>query len=391
MDPARTHVAAGRQRRSRLRGGPHRRRRRGGPGQGLRRRARIRHQGPKMVRPAGLPTRRHGVAVARSRIRYTRSAARPSPDMSRRRTTSRSSTFPGRPQHRCSRNEEWRQVAATPLRRAVRRHGRSRRADLAHRRASARMGWRPPGASSTTAAINDLDACDSVAHALPPRRRRGLPGRAGGHRWRPRRRRGCIRLLSRVYVLRDDEWVALRRLNHPRWAAAAAVVEDKIVVVGGRNDSQLVHGTEVLTAAVDRRDAMPDGARPPRRGVRRRYVYAVGGRRLSAGANSARSSATTLRRTAGRTRPDADDHRRCGRAYVAGRIVAVGGEGTTTVSNAVQAYDVRMQQWSRFAGSPRRVMGSPLRRSRRSLFAIGGAAAAGHFQSTRDANVLEFE
>ena len=80
----------------------------------------------------------------------------------------------------------------------------------------------------------------------------------------------------------------LPSLRHARAAAAAAVVGDKLVVVGGQNEKQLVAQTEVFdgeswTQAADlptpreHLAAVSDGT----------YVYAVGGRFLSADKNSA--------------------------------------------------------------------------------------------------------
>ena len=51
---------------------------------------------------------------------------------------------------------------------------------------------------------------------------------------------------DRVYALRDGSWEQLPKLNHARAAAAAAVVGDKIVVVGGQADGKLVPQTEVF-------------------------------------------------------------------------------------------------------------------------------------------------
>ena len=83
--------------------------------------------------------------------------------------------------------------------------------------------------------------------------------------------------------MRDGGWEKLPPLNHARAAAAAAVVGDKIVVVGGQADNKLVPQTEVFdgkawtdVAAIptprEHLGAASDG----------RYVYAVGGRELSA-------------------------------------------------------------------------------------------------------------
>ena len=89
---------------------------------------------------------------------------------------------------------------------------------------------------------------------------------------------------DRVYALRGSGWEDLPRLNHPRAAAAAAVVDGKIVVVGGQADGKLVTQTEVfdgeswkdvadIPTPREHLGAASDG----------RYLYAVGGRDLSAG------------------------------------------------------------------------------------------------------------
>jgi non-specific serine/threonine protein kinase len=80
-----------------------------------------------------------------------------------------------------------------------------------------------------------------------------------------------------------------------------------------------------------------------------------------------------------------------GVAFVAGRVVAVGGEGSTTVSDAAQAYDVRRQAWSQLPSLPKPRHGAAVATLAASLYAIGGAAAAGHVQSTQDVYVLDLE
>ncbi len=92
---------------------------------------------------------------------------------------------------------------------------------------------------------------------------------------------------DRVFALRDGAWVPLPKLNHARAAAGAAVVGDKIVVVGGQADGKLVPQTEVfdgerwtdvaeLPTPREHLGAASDG----------RYLYAVGGRALSADQNT---------------------------------------------------------------------------------------------------------
>jgi non-specific serine/threonine protein kinase len=197
---------------------------------------------------------------------------------------------------------------------------------------------------------------------------------------------------DRVYVLRGDTWEQLPPLNHARAGAAAAVVGDKIVVVGGQADGELVPETEVFdgTGWTDASDiptprehlgAASDG----------RYVYAVGGRELSAAKNvpalerydPAKDEWTSL-----------DDMPKnvgsVGVAFAGGRVVAIGGEGTTTISDAVQAYDVRRRAWSQISSLPKPLHGQAVTALGDSIYAVGGAAAAGHVQSTRATYVLDF-
>ena len=83
---------------------------------------------------------------------------------------------------------------------------------------------------------------------------------------------------DQVYALRNGEWVRLPALRTPRAAGAAAVVGDKIVVVGGQDDSHLVRTTDVFDGKqMDRGQADADAARAPRRGFGRQ-VPLCGGR-----------------------------------------------------------------------------------------------------------------
>jgi N-acetylneuraminic acid mutarotase len=76
---------------------------------------------------------------------------------------------------------------------------------------------------------------------------------------------------------------------------------------------------------------------------------------------------------------------------VGGQVIAVGGEGTTSVSNAVQAYDVKSQTWSQLTPLPTGRHGVAVTALKNSLYAIGGATTAGHVQSTAEADALDFD
>ena len=91
---------------------------------------------------------------------------------------------------------------------------------------------------------------------------------------------------DRVYALRGGSWERLPSLNHPRAAAAAAVVDDKIVVVGGQADGKLVSKTEVFDG--ERWTDVADIPTPREHLAAAsdgRYLYALGGRDLSAAKN----------------------------------------------------------------------------------------------------------
>ena len=64
--------------------------------------------------------------------------------------------------------------------------------------------------------------------------------------WIPKGSDPSAEISDRVFALRDGSWVELPSLRRPRAAGAAAVVGDRIVVVGGQADGRLVDTTEVF-------------------------------------------------------------------------------------------------------------------------------------------------
>ncbi|HZC14027.1 MAG TPA: kelch repeat-containing protein, partial [Thermoleophilaceae bacterium] len=196
---------------------------------------------------------------------------------------------------------------------------------------------------------------------------------------------------DRVYALRGGSWEQLPSLNHPRAAAAAAVVGDKIVVVGGQADGKLVRQTEVFDGErwTDVAE-MPTPREHLAAASDGRYLYAVGGRELSAD-----KSTTAIERydpaddswTELEGMPQAAGG--VGAAYAGGRVVAIGGEGTTAASDTVQAYDIRKESWSRLPALPRARHGVAVAAVGDAVYAIGGATSAGHLDSTKEAEVLD--
>ena len=155
---------------------------------------------------------------------------------------------------------------------------------------------------------------------------------------------------NRVFALRNGAWVELPKLKHARAAAAAAVVGDKIVVVGGQADGKLVGPTEVFDGK-SWKDAAPTS---PRRATtwRRRRTASTCTRSVGGSCRRTRTSAALERYD-----PASDSWKKLpnmptpagglGAAIVAGQLVAVGGESPTSVLDTVQSFDLRTNKWSK--------------------------------------------
>jgi non-specific serine/threonine protein kinase len=68
-----------------------------------------------------------------------------------------------------------------------------------------------------------------------------------------------------------------------------------------------------------------------------------------------------------------------GAAYAGGRVVTVGGESSTSASDAVQAYEIPRQRWTQLPNLPSARHGVALTARNDSLYAVGGATVPGHF------------
>jgi non-specific serine/threonine protein kinase len=193
----------------------------------------------------------------------------------------------------------------------------------------------------------------------------------------------------------QNQWIDGPELHHARAAGAAAVVGDKIVVVGGRtagNSAAPVTPTEVFdgtswhdAASIpipgDHLAAASDGT----------YLYAVGGREITA---------TTDTAALQRFDPNADRWTQLpampskvsdsGVAIVGGRLIVVGGESTGTVFNTVRAYDPATSAWSNLPNLAAARHGLAVAAIGDTLYAIDGAAQPGHNASTSTVQILTF-
>jgi non-specific serine/threonine protein kinase len=202
---------------------------------------------------------------------------------------------------------------------------------------------------------------------------------------------------ARVFHLDDDQdyWVKAPALHHARAAGAAAVVGNEIVVVGGRtagSSPQEVAPTEVFDGT-----SWHDAAGIPVTGDHvaaasdDKYVYVVGGRKLSSAANTAavqRFDPNTGKWT--QLRPVPSPVSDCGVAIVSGQLIVVGGESTGTVFNTVREFDLATSTWSSLPPLAAARHGMGVTAIGNTLYAIDGAAAPGHNASTRTLQILTF-
>jgi serine/threonine protein kinase/N-acetylneuraminic acid mutarotase len=202
---------------------------------------------------------------------------------------------------------------------------------------------------------------------------------------------------DRVFRLNQAQtgWVEAPSLHHARGAGAAAVVGNKIVVVGGRNagtppaevvPTEIFDGTSWHDAAGipvpgDHLAAVSDGT----------YLYTVGGRRLEAASNTAavqRFDPAANRWVQLKDAPGKVSD--AGAAIIGGRIVVAGGESTGSVFSTVWAYDLASGTWSSLPNLAEPRHGMAVAAIGNTLYAIDGASQPGHNASTTTLQTLTF-
>ena len=202
----------------------------------------------------------------------------------------------------------------------------------------------------------------------------------------------------RVLMLDNNtgRWVEGPPLHHPRAAGGAAVVGDKVVVVGGRtgDPEQLVTQTEIFDGTRWR-----DGADIPVPGDHLAatsdsgYLYAVGGRKFTAGSNTdavQRYDPKTNKWTA--LAPTPQPVSGAGAAIVDNQLIVAGGEGVTSTSATVQAYDLTAPTatWTPLPSLTQGRHGLGVAAIGNTIYALGGAAKPGHTASTNLVGALVF-
>ena len=198
---------------------------------------------------------------------------------------------------------------------------------------------------------------------------------------------------KRVFAFRGGKWVEIASMREPRLAGGAGVADDRIVVMGGQANDRLVAGSEVFDGETWKPAAdIPTPREHLAAASDGDYVYAIGGRDLDAGKNTAAFE---------RYDPDTDRWERLpdmpeelgglGAAYVEGRIVAVGGETSTDVLDTTLVYDIAERTWTRGPSLGTARHGMAVVGFGDTVYALDGALVAGHTRSTPMGEALSFE
>ncbi|OBI40902.1 serine/threonine-protein kinase [Mycobacterium colombiense] len=197
---------------------------------------------------------------------------------------------------------------------------------------------------------------------------------------------------AKVFALRGGKWVELPGLTHARAALAAAVADDKLVIVGGQNAKQLVPQTEVFDG-----NAWHDAANmpTPREHLAAvsdgTYVYAVGGRFLSADKNSAAFERFDPQSGTWTKLVDMPTPRGSyGAAFIDGRIAAVGGEEPTEVVGVAEMYDIADGTWTTLRPMPTPRHAEVVAAVGNTIYCVGGANRPTHEGPVATVEALDF-
>ncbi|MGZ6780272.1 MAG: Kelch repeat-containing protein, partial [Mycobacterium sp.] len=195
---------------------------------------------------------------------------------------------------------------------------------------------------------------------------------------------------DKVWRVVNSKWTELPPLPQPRAAAAAAVVNDHIIVTGGVGaDGNLLTTTDVFDGTSWKPGApIPTPRQMLAAASDGKVVYALGG-----------SNGTSDLATVERYDPAADTWtglpelpgRRSdfGVASADGRLVLVGGISQGQVLKSVVAFDLATQSWNGLPDLATARHGMALAGVGRTIYAIGGANGPGDAQITSSSESLK--
>lgn len=189
---------------------------------------------------------------------------------------------------------------------------------------------------------------------------------------------------DRAWVLFDRRWHPLPDLPEPRAAAAAAIVRNRIYVVGGTRGpaaGALAERSLFLDLRTLRWSSFA-GVTPARKDLGATAlggrVYAVGGRTRGPQQNLATVEAYDPVARAWSPVADLPSRRAGGGVATADRqVVSAGGDGPSGVLGQVDGFDPATGEWRPLPRTPRPRTGMALVGAGRAVYQVGGAAEPG--------------
>jgi len=195
---------------------------------------------------------------------------------------------------------------------------------------------------------------------------------------------------DRAFALRQDRWEELPRLARGRAAGTAAVVGDRIIVVGGQDGDGLIEPSEIFDGTRWRdAAALPTPRDHLAAASHEGYLYAAGGRRLSIASTMPRLERYDPATDRWERLPDMPTARGgIGAAVVGDLVVVVGGEGSERAAGSdgvfpdAEAFDVSRSRWISLPDLPTPRHGIGVASDGSFVYVAAGGRRAGFSAST---------
>ena len=209
--------------------------------------------------------------------------------------------------------------------------------------------------------------------------------------WVPDGKNLTATVSNKVFTLHNGSWVPLPDLPNPRAAGAATVVGDQIIVFGGQANGQLPRSVEVfdgkhwfetveLPTPRDHLAGASDG----------HFVYAVGGRELSADKNLGAFERYDPVAGTWAKLPDLPTPRGgLGATVVGNRLITAGGESPTGVFGTVEIFDINANTWAPGPAMRTPRHGLAIVSVEGTVYTLAGARQPSHAASSPTAEALD--
>lgn len=188
------------------------------------------------------------------------------------------------------------------------------------------------------------------------------------------------------YNPKTKKWTLMKPMYSPRYSFQAEVVNNKIYVIGGFNNSQYLSSVEEydpLTNVWKLKSSMPTPRLEFKTEVVNGKIYAMGGKNLDGYVSSleAYDPETDTWSTLA-PMPTARDYLQT--KSIDNKIFVVGGRNQSAALSTTESYDVIKNEWSTLSSMSEPRMGFSLEKINGKLFAVGGGNSTGYVSSLEE-------